>query len=785
MAPAKLFGSSIKRREDPRLITGRGVFTDDVKLPGQAYAAFVRSPHAHARVRRVDVSRARGVPGVVAAYTGADLAAGGVGALPCGWLLPDLKIPEYRPIATTKAHFVGHAVAVVVAETPYAARDGADQVIVDYEVLPAVTDGEKAVQAGAPQLHDNVPGNVAFRWSIGDQAATDAAMKGAARVVRQRLVNHRLIPNAIEPRASVATYNPATQELTCWVTSQNPHVHRLLMAAFVLGMPEHKVRVIAPDVGGGFGSKIFLYPEEVAASWASKQLNRPVKWTAERRESFMTDAHGRDHVTDVEMAVDGEGRIVALRVRTNANLGAYLSTFAPLIPTYLYGTLLSGVYRIPNIHCEVVGALSNTTPVDAYRGAGRPEATYVLERMCDLTAKAIGMDVAEFRRRNFIPPFAEPGYQTPVAFQYDSGNYGAALDRALEMIDYRRFRAEQEAARREGRHLGIGIATYIEACGPAPSQVAGALGAQAGLWESAQVRVHPTGKITVYTGSHSHGQGHETTFAQLAADELQVPIDDVDIVHGDTGTVPFGMGTYGSRSTAVGGAAIHSAVQKIREKGKKIAAHLLEASEADIEYQDGKFGVRGSPGRSKTFGEVALMAYLAHNLPKGLEPGLEATSFWDPPNFVFPFGAHVAVVEISEQTGKVRLLRYVAVDDVGRVINPMIVDGMVHGGIAQGVGQALYEFAAYDEGGQLQTGSMMDYALPKADDLVPYETDRTTTPSPVNPMGVKGAGETGTIASTAAVANAVMDALAPLGITHLDMPLTPARIWAAIQSKKR
>jgi carbon-monoxide dehydrogenase large subunit len=785
MAPAKLFGSSIKRREDPRLVTGRGVFTDDVKLPGQAYAAFARSPHAHARVRRVDVSRARSVPGVLAAYTGADLAAGGVGPLPCGWLLPELKIPEYRAVATGKVHFVGHAVAVVVAETPYAARDGADQVIVDYEVLPAVTDGEKAVQPGAPQLHDNAPGNLAFRWSIGDQAATDAAITGAARVVRHRLVNHRLIPNAIEPRASIATYNPATQELTCWVTSQNPHVHRLLMAAFVLGMPEHKVRVIAPDVGGGFGSKIFLYPEEVAASWASKQLNRPVKWTAERRESFMTDAHGRDHITDAEMAVDREGKIVALRVRTNANLGAYLSTFAPLIPTYLYGTLLSGVYRIPNIHCEVVGAFSNTTPVDAYRGAGRPEATYLLERMCDLTAKAIGVDVAEFRRRNFIPPFAESGYQTPVAFQYDSGNYGPALDRALEMIDYRRFRAEQEAARREGRHLGIGLATYIEACGPAPSQVAGALGAQAGLWESAQVRVHPTGKVTVYTGSHSHGQGHETTFAQLAADELQVPFEDVDIVHGDTAAIPFGMGTYGSRSASVGGAAIHAAVQKIREKGKKIAAHLLEASEADIEYQDGKFGVRGVPGRSKTFGEVALMAYLAHNLPKGLEPGLEATSFWDPPNFVFPFGAHVAVVEVSEQTGKVRLLRYVAVDDVGRVINPMIVDGMVHGGIAQGVGQALYEFAAYDDGGQLQSGSMMDYALPKADDLIAYETDRTTTPSPVNPMGVKGAGETGTIASTAAVANAVMDALAPLGITHLDMPLTPARVWAAIQSKKR
>jgi len=783
MAQPKLFGASIKRREDPRMITGRGAYTDDLKLPGQTHAAFVRSPHAHARVRRVDLSRAKATPGVVAAYTGKDLAAAGVGPLPCGWLLPDLKIPEYRGIATDKVNFVGHAVAVVIGETAYAARDGADQVVVDYDVLPAVVDGEKAVQPGAPQIHDNAPDNVAFRWNIGDQAKTDAAIKGAHRVIKQRLINHRLIPNAIEPRASAATYNAGTGDLTCWVTSQNPHVHRLLMAAFVLGMPEHKVRVISGDVGGGFGSKIFLYPEEVAVSWASKQLGRPVKWTAERRESFMTDAHGRDHITDAELAVDKDGKMVALRVRTNANLGAYLSTFAPLIPTFLYGPLLSGAYKIPEIYCEVIGSLSNTTPVDAYRGAGRPEATYLLERMCDLTAKAIGMDPAEFRRKNLVPA-AEFPYQTPVAFLYDSGNYEPALDRALQMVDYRKLRADQEAGRKQGKYIGVGFATYIEACGPAPSAVAGALGAQAGLWESAQVRVHPTGKVTVFTGSHTHGQGHETTFAQLAADELQVPFEDVEIVHGDTGAIPFGMGSYGSRSAAVGGSAIYSAVEKIREKGKKIAAHLLEASENDIDYVDGKFQVKGSPSRNKGFGEVALMAYLAHNLPKGLEPGLEATSFWDPSNFVFPFGTHIAVVEVSPESGKVKILRYVAVDDVGNVINPMIVYGMVHGGIAQGAAQALWEFAAYDSNGQLQSGSMMDYALPKADDLVSYETDRTVTPSPVNPMGIKGAGETGTIASTAAVANAVMDALAPLGISHLDMPLTPARIWAAIQAKK-
>jgi len=784
MAQAKLFGSSIKRREDPRLITGKGVYTDDVKLPGQTYAVFVRSPHAHARVRRVDVSRATAVPGVVAAFAGKDLADGGVNPLPCGWLLPDLKIPEYRAIATTKVHFAGHAVAVVIGDSPYAARDGADAVTVDYEVLPAVTDGEKAVAKGAPQLHDNAPGNVAFSWSIGDKDKTDAAIRGAVKVVKQRLVNQRLIPNAIEPRASMASYNAATGELTAWITSQNPHVHRLLMAAFVLGMPEHKVRVISPDVGGGFGSKIFLYPEEVVVSWASKKIGRPVKWTAERRESFITDAHGRDHITEAEMAVDKDGKITALRVMTNANLGAYLSTFAPLIPTYLYGTLLSGVYEISNIYCEVVGSLTNTTPVDAYRGAGRPEATYLVERMCDLTAKALGQDPAEFRRKNFIAASKFP-YQTPVAFQYDSGNYGPALDRALQMLDYKKARAEQDAARKQGRYLGIGFASYIEACGPAPSQVAGALGAQAGLWESAQVRVHPTGKITVYTGSHSHGQGHETTFAQLAADELQVPFEDVDIVHGDTAAIPFGMGTYGSRSTAVGGAAIYTSIQKIKEKGKKIAAHLLEANEADLDYADGKFSVKGTPARNKTFQDVALMAYLAHNLPKGLEPGLEATSFWDPGNFVFPFGTQIAVVEVEPDTGYVKLLRYVAVDDVGRVINPMIVDGMVHGGIAQGAAQALWEYAAYDDSGQLQSGSMMDYALPKADDLPSFETDRTVTPSPVNPMGVKGAGETGTIASTAAVANAVLDALAPLGVSHVDLPLTPARIWAAVQDARK
>jgi len=779
----RLFGSSIKRREDPRFITGKGIYTDDVKLPGTTCAAFVRSPHAHARIKSVNVVKAKASPGVVAVFTGRDLANAKVGGLPCGWLLPGIKLPPHPALAVETVRYVGDAVAVVIAESAFAAKDAAEKVEIQYEVLPAVTNGLSAVEKGAPTLHSVAPGNICFTWSIGDKEKTEGAFRGAT-VVKQHLVNQRLIPNAMEPRASLASYEPVTGDLTLWVTSQNPHVHRLLMAAFVLGIPEHKMRVIAPDVGGGFGSKIFVYPEEVVVTWASKQLGRPVKWTAERRESYMTDAHGRDHITDAEMAFSKDGKIIGLRVKTHANLGAYLSTFAPLIPTYLYGTLLSGLYAIPAIYCEVVGVFTNTTPVDAYRGAGRPEATYVLERLVDLGARALKTDPAEIRRKNFIPADKFP-YQTPVALAYDSGNYGPALDRALSMADYRKLRADQERLRREGRYLGIGFSTYIEACGPAPSQVAGALGAQAGLWESAHVRVHPTGKVTIYTGSHSHGQGHETTFTQIGADELGIPWEDVELVHGDTAAIPFGMGSYGSRSTAVGGSAIVMSLNKIKEKGRKIAAHLLEAAEGDVVFEDGKFFVRGAPSRAKTFQEVALMAYLAHNLPPGLEPGLEATSFFDPPNFTFPFGTHIAVAEVDPETGQVKILRYVAVDDVGRVVNPMIVDGMVHGGIAQGVAQALWESGVYDSSGQLLTGTMMDYALPKADQLPFFETDRTETPSPVNPLGVKGAGETGTIASTAAVANAVMDALAPLGVSHIDLPLTPDRIWRAIRGAKK
>jgi aerobic carbon-monoxide dehydrogenase large subunit len=783
MATAKLLGSSIKRREDPRFITGKGRYTDDLKLPGMTHAVFVRSPHANAKIRAIDTSRAAQYPGVVAIFTGKDLA--GVNSLPCGWLLPDLKIPAHPPLATEAARYVGDPVAVVIAENQEAAKDAADLVKVDWEVLRSVTNTEQTATAGAPQIHEVAPQNVAFKWQLGDAAATEAAFKSAAVTVKKRIVNQRLVPNALEPRACVARYEDATGDWTLWVTSQNPHVHRLLMTAFVLGIPEHKVRVIAPDVGGGFGSKIFLYNEETVCTWATQRIKRPIRWTANRRESFQTDAHGRDHVTDAEIAMSREGKILGLRVKTVANLGAYLSTFAPAVPTYLYGTLLNGVYEMGAIHVDVTGVFTNTTPVDAYRGAGRPEAAYLVERMVDAGAAALKMDPAEVRKRNFIPKF-DNGYQTKVALLYDSGNYAAAFDKLLSIFDYKRFRAEQAAERAKGRLLGVGFSTYIEACSIAPSKVVGALGAQAGLWESATVRVHPTGKVTVYTGSHSHGQGHETTMAQIAADHLGIALDDVEISHGDTGAVPFGMGTYGSRSASVGGTAIVMSIDKIKEKGKKIAAHLLEAAPGDMDFANGQFFVKGSPQKAVPFGQVALTAYVPHKYPDGLEPGLDETSFYDPSNFCFPFGAHACVVEVDPDTGAVKILRYVAVDDVGNVINPMIVDGMVHGGLAQGIGQALCEGAVYDpQSGQLITGSMMDYAMPKADMLPMYETARTETPTPVNPLGVKGAGETGTIAATPAVVNAVVDALSGLGVDHIEvMPLTPERVWKAAQAAR-
>ena len=780
---AGVLGSSIKRREDPALITGAGKYTDDLQLPGMAYAAMVRSPYAHARILSIDTSQARALPGVLAVYTAADVSAAGLpGTVPTAWLLPDLKTPAHPILAKDTVRHVGEAVAVVVAEDRYTARDALDLVAVDYDPLDAVVDPRAATEAGAPQLFEEAPGNVAFDWQLGDAEKTDQAFAGAARTVSLALRNNRLIPHAIEPRAVLAEYLPARGELTLHMTTQNPHVHRLLMSLASIGLPEHKIRVIAPEVGGGFGSKIHHYPDEAVTAFCAMQLKRPVKWTATRSETNQTDAHGRDHVTEAEMALSDEGRILGFRVRTWAGLGAYLSTFAPAVPTYLYGTLLSGQYDMPAIHVRVLGTFTTTTPVDAYRGAGRPEATFVVERMMDLAAGACGLDPAEIRRRNFVPNDRFP-YPTQVALEYDSGRYDGALDAALAKAGYAALRAEQEQRRREGgKLLGIGLSSYIEACGLAPSQVVGALGAQAGLWESAKVRVHPTGSVTVFSGSSGHGQGHQTTFAQIVADKLGIPMEQVDVVEGDTGEVQFGMGTYGSRSAAVGGSAISTGVDKVIDKARRLAAHMLEAAEEDVVFENGQFFVKGAPGKSHAWGDVVLQAYLAHNLPEGMEPGLESTSFYNPGNFTFPFGTHIAVVEIDPETGEVHLLRYIAIDDVGNQINPMIVAGQIHGGIAQGVGQALWENAVYDEGGQLLSGTLLDYALPRAHNLVSFELGHTITPCPHNPLGVKGVGEAGTIASPAAVVNAVTDALKPYGVRHLDMPLTPQKIWQAIQA---
>jgi carbon-monoxide dehydrogenase large subunit len=780
---AGVLGTSIRRREDPALITGRGKYTDDFKLPGMVYAAIVRSPYAHAKITSIDTSAAAALPGVLAVYTAEDVDAAGLpGTIPTAWLLPGLKTPEHPILAKGVVRYAGDGVAVVVAEDRYTARDAVDLVAVEYQPLDAVTDPEKAMDEDAIQIFDDAPKNVAFDWSLGDAEKTAAAFASATHKVEVKLRNSRLIPHAIEPRAALADWDSSSGRLTLRLTSQNPHVHRLLMSLASLGLPEHKLRIIAPEVGGGFGSKIHHYPDEAIAGFCSMQLGRPVKWTATRSETNLTDAHGRDHVSKAELALDADGRILGLRANTWAAMGAYLSTFAPAVPTYLYGTLLSGQYDIPAIYVHVYGTFTTTAPVDAYRGAGRPEATFLVERLLDLAGVECGLDPAEIRRRNFVPADAFP-YQTQVALQYDSGNYEPALDKALAAVGYGELRAEQSQRREHGgKLLGIGLSSYIEACGLAPSAVVGSLGAQAGLWESSKVRVHPTGTVTVFTGSSAHGQGHETTFAQIVADKLGIGVEAVEVVHGDTDQVQFGMGTYGSRSAAVGGSALVEGVQKVIDKGRKIAAHMLEAAEEDVVFEDGKFSVRGVPDSEKTLGDVVLQAYLAHNLPAGMEPGMEFTSFYDPSNFVYPFGTHICVVEIDPDTGQVELQRYVAVDDCGNVINPMIVDGQIHGGLAQGIGQALWEQCVYDEYGQLLTGTLLDYALPRAHNLPTFELDRTVTPCPHNPLGVKGIGEAGTIASPAAVTNAVVDALSHLGVRHLDMPLTPEKVWRAIQS---
>ena len=784
MTVASPIGQAMRRREDQRFITGAGQYTDDVVLPRQTHGVFVRSPHAHARIRSIDVEACRAAPGVIAVFTGADLVDAKIGGLPCGWLIHSqdgspMKEPPHPVLAHDKVRHVGDQVALVVAESLTEARDAAERVEVDYEELEAVIDTASAIRS-TTLVHDDVPDNLCYDWTIGDKAAVDAAFATAPKVSTLEFINNRLIPNAVEPRAANASWSRSDDSYTLYVSNQNPHVERLLMCAFVLGLPESKVRVIAPDVGGGFGSKIFLYPEETALVWAAKKVGRPIKWTAERSESFLTDAHGRDHVTKAEMALADDGTFLALRVATTANLGAYLSTFASSVPTILYATLLAGQYRTPAIWCNVKGVFTTTAPVDAYRGAGRPEATYVVERIVEQAARDLNMDPVEIRRKNFITTFP---YATPVGLTYDIGDYAATLDKALKLADVDGFARRKAESAKQGKLRGIGYSCYIEACGLAPSNIAGALGARAGLFEAGEVRVDPTGTVTVFTGSHSHGQGHETTFAQVVAGRLGIPVESVEIVHGDTGRVPFGMGTYGSRSLAVGGTAIVKAVDKIIAKGKKIAAHLLEAADGDIDFEGGEFKVKGTD-RKIPWGQVALTAYVPHNYPLDkLEPGLNESAFYDPTNFTYPSGTYVCEVEVDQDTGATTVASFVAVDDFGNVVNPMIVEGQVHGGIAQGLGQAMLEGAIYDpDSGQLLTGSYMDYTMPRADNLPSFQVDTCVTPCTHNPLGVKGCGEAGAIGSPPAFINALTDAI---GVKDVTMPATPERVWRAMQQAAR
>ncbi len=777
-------GAAVKRVEDKRFLTGRGNYTDDIDRPNQSYAYILRSLHAHAKINGIDTGAAQSAPGVLAVFTGADME---VGSLPCGWQVHSkdgspMHEPGHPPLAQGKVRYVGDQVAVVIADTYEQAKDAAEKISVDYGPLPAVVDMNGALSGGT-FVHDEIATNLCYDWEIGDEAQIDEAFAGAAHVTEIDIVNNRLIPNAMEPRAAVGEYDRATDEYTLFTTSQNPHVIRLLMGAFVLSIPEHKLRVVAPDVGGGFGSKIYHYAEEAIVTWAAPRVGRPIKWTAERSESFMSDAHGRDHITHAKMAMDAEGKFLALKVETKANMGAYLSTFAPCVPTYLYATLLAGVYSTPMIYANVKAVFTNTVPVDAYRGAGRPEATYLLERLVAKCAREMGMSQTDIRRRNFIPADAFP-YQTPVALQYDSGDYLATLTAAESAHDVAGFASRKAASEAKGKRRGLGYSTYLEACGIAPSAVVGSLGARAGLYESAEVRVHPTGSVTVFTGAHSHGQGHETTFAQLVSEKLGLGMEQIEISHGDTNKVQFGMGTYGSRSLAVGGEAIVKAMDKVVAKAKKIAAHIMEASEADIEFADGQFTVAGTD-RSMAFGEVALAAYVPHNFPhEELEPGLDEKAFYDPLNFTYPGGCHICEVEVDPDTGVVSVEKMTAVDDVGRVINPMIVEGQIHGGLAQGIGQALLEGCVYDDEGQLVTGSYMDYTMPRADNLPSFSAGTEITLCAHNSLGVKGCGEVGAIGSPPAVINAVVDALWDLGVHDMPMPATPQTVWHAIQAAR-
>ena len=775
-------GARVLRKEDKRFLTGKGRYTDDMVVPGMKHAAFVRSPHAHAKIVGIDTAAAKKMPGVIGVLTGKELKADGIGNLICGWMIHSkdgspMKMGAWSPLATDTVRYVGDAVVIVVADTKGQARDAAEAVEIIYEELPVVVSVVEALKEGAPQLHPEAPGNLIFDWDLGEEKAANDAFAKAAHVTKMDIVNNRLVPNAMEPRATLGVYDAAEDHYTCWTTSQNPHVARLVLSAFYNVAPENKLRVIAPDVGGGFGSKIFIYPEEIICLWASKKTGVPVKWAADRTESFLADAHGRDHVTHAEIAFDKDNKILGLKVQTIANLGAYMSLFSSSVPTYLYATLLSGQYDIPAIHANVKTVYTNTAPVDAYRGAGRPEASYVLERIMETAARELKVSPAELRRKNFIRSFP---HQTPVVMNYDAGDFDATLDTAIKAADYAGFEQRREEAAKRGKLRGIGLSCYIEACGIAPSAAVGSLGAGVGLWESAEVRVNAVGTIEVLTGSHSHGQGHETTFAQLAAERFGVPIDSISIVHGDTDKVQMGMGTYGSRSGAVGMSAIVKALDKVEAKAKKIAAHLLEADEGDIEIKNGDVRVAGTD-KSLPWFQVALAAYTAHNLPSGMEPGLKEGAFYDPSNFTFPGGCHICEVEVDPETGVTEIIQFVAADDFGKIINPMIVEGQVHGGIAQGIGQALLEGTHYDDSGQLLTASYMDYTMPRAQNLPSFDVMTTETPCPSNPLGIKGCGEAGAIGSPPAVINAITDAIHN---NDLAMPATPQTVWAAIQAAK-
>ncbi|MFA0768162.1 MAG: hypothetical protein OXFUSZZB_001490 [Candidatus Fervidibacter sp.] len=772
----KLIGQPFKRVEDPRLITGEGRYVDDVQLPRMCYAAILRSPYAHARIRNIDASKALQTPGVVTVITGKDIL-GKIGPLPCAaHPVPEMKMPTHYALAVNKVYFVGHPVAVVVAEDRYLARDALDLIEVDYEELPPVTDPQKALQPDAPIIHEDLGTNLAFEWKI-EGGDVDAAFAQAEVIVRQEFVNQRLIPVPMEPRCVLAEWDAGNRLLTIWTSTQIPHLVRSLVAG-MLNLPENHVRVIAPDVGGGFGQKLQVYVEEALMGYLAMTLDRPVKWTETRRENFMASIQGRDQIGVMELALKRDGTILGLRYEVIADMGAYYQLLTPAIPT-LTGLMLCGAYKIPAVRMTKKAVFTNKMCTDAYRGAGRPEATFLLERMMDLAAKELGMDPAEIRRKNFIPPDAFP-YTTPHGITYDSGNYEAALNRALELVEYEKWRKEQQEARKQGRYIGIGISSYVEICGMGPSKAM-----PAGGWESATVRVEPSGKVIVLTGAHPHGQGEETSFTQIVAEELGVAPEDVMVIHGDTEKVQYGIGIFGSRGLAVGGTAVYMAAQRVKEKARKIAAFLLNVSEAEVESRDGTFVNRNDPSKFVTWQQIAQAAYDPKNYPPDMEPGLVATAFYEPSNFTFPSGTHICVCEVDIETGEVKILKYVAVDDCGKVVNPLLVEGQIIGGIVQAFGQAMMERCVYDENGQLLTGELLDYAIPKAHNAPKIVVDRVETPSPVNPLGAKGVGEAGTIGATPAFINAVCDALEPLGIRHIDMPLTPARVWHAIQKARQ